>query len=143
MLYLVADDRKRESIGRSNADLNVYENRYVLDMNKEERQQVQALKNFVGEGWTRVPSELRLSPDDLTQKGLAAAIENKDHTRIVAIAFKKNELVTPELQAKAAELNSKQIDGAMKYAAKKVENSTVLNELHNPKKQKKGPKHNM
>lgn len=93
---LIVADRNPETILSNKADLVVYADNYVSGMTKEEAKVANATKTYLGYGWTRTPSELSLSPADLTPEGLTAAIANNDGIRVAAVLQKDNSFVNKQ-----------------------------------------------
>jgi hypothetical protein len=94
---LTVQDKKSKSIGKDCADLTVSENKYTPDMKElpeAERKAALAEKNYVGRGWTNDSAKIRLDKkEDLTPKGLSAAIDNNHTTKVVAILNRQPTLI--------------------------------------------------
>jgi hypothetical protein len=133
---LVVQDRKPQSIGKDCADLVVFENDYAAEMKSmsaEERKAVMGARSYVGRGWTNDPKKIHLSADDLTPEGLAKAIDNNHTIKVVAIAYKKPQVVQ---EAHVQQVEARLQDPALKTseALVKVVRNAHENKLEPPKK---------
>ncbi len=90
---IIVADRNPDNIQSNKADLLVYADKYIPGMTKEEAKAANSIKTYVGNGWTRVPSELALSTTDLTSEGLEKAIKNGDGVRVTAILHTNSNIV--------------------------------------------------
>ncbi|MDR0618285.1 MAG: HEAT repeat domain-containing protein [Bacteroidales bacterium] len=118
---LVVQDRKSESIGKDCADLTVSENKYTPEMknlSEAERKAALGEKNYIGKGWTNDPDKIRIDKrEDLTPKGLTAAIDNNHTVKVIAILNAQPTLVR--------ESHLKQIEARQKDSNLKTSNVLV------------------
>jgi predicted GIY-YIG superfamily endonuclease len=81
-------------------------------MPEAERKAALAEKNYVGRGWTNDPSKIRIdAKNDLTPKGLTAAIDNNHTVKVMAILDKQPALIR---ESHIKQLETRQKDSSLK-----------------------------
>jgi hypothetical protein len=138
---LVVQDRKPESIGKDCADLTVSENKYTSEMknlSEAERKAALGEKNYVGRGWTNDPDKIRIDrKEDLTPKGLTAAIDNNHTVKVIAILKEQPRLVR-ESHIKQIEARNKE---GLKTSPALIEKvKQTFDTLNSKQKKSNGPK---